>query len=377
MTKPLDIVFIGLSLSSAWGNGHATTFRALLRGLSARGCSLTFLEQDVPWYASHRDLPEPDFCDLILYPDVESMIRMYGARIARADAVVIGSYVRDGVSVIDAVSALSPRRLCFYDIDTPVTLAKLDRGDEEYLSRRQMSLFDIYFSFSGGEVLGTLERDYGVRRAAALYCAVDRARYSGTGEPIRWDLGYLGTYSPDRQPGLERLLIEPARQLPQMRFVVAGPQFPADIDWPSNVERIDHVSPEEHASFYSRQRFTLNITRADMVAAGWSPSVRLFEAAACGVPIISDYWRGLPELLPDGILIARGTQDVVHALAELPEQRRGDIAARARATVLHKHTGEARADEMIAALSGVPAAPRAPIIRPIERQETLDAQTNA
>lgn len=186
----------------------------------------------------------------------------------------------EGVAVIDAVAALSPQRLCFYDIDTPVTLAKLDRQDEEYLAHRQIPIFDAYFSFSGGEGLDRLERAYGARHAVALYCSVDADRYGATGEPCAWDLGYLGTYSPDRQPVLEKLLIGPARRLPHLRFVVAGPQYPREIDWPANVERIDHLPPAEHAAFYSRQRFTLNVTRADMIAAGWSPSVRIFEAAA-------------------------------------------------------------------------------------------------
>lgn len=352
MMKPLDIVILGLSLSSSWGNGHATTFRALLRGLNEDGHRVLFLERDVPWYASQRDLPEPDFCELEYYSDVEELLSAHGGRIRAADAVIIGSYVPEGVKVIDEVAALSPKRLCFYDIDTPVTLAKLDRGDEEYLARRQISQFDAYFSFSGGEVLERLEKAYGSRRAIALYCSVDDARYGNTGEAFQWDLGYLGTYSPDRQPTVERLLVEVARQLPDKRFVVAGPQYPDNVDWPSNVERIDHLPPAEHASFYSRQRFTLNVTRADMIAAGWSPSVRLFEAAACGTPIISDYWRGLDELLPHGeaIIIAHGTEDVVEALRKTTSSQRDEIATNARSRVLEGHTGLARSRQLVTAL---------------------------
>jgi spore maturation protein CgeB len=345
MRKPLDIVFLGLSLSSSWGNGHATTFRALIRGLDVEGHRVLFLERDVPWYANHRDLPEPDFCELQYYSDVDGMLTTYGERLKMADAVVIGSYVPDGVSLIDKVAALGPKRLCFYDIDTPVTLAKLDRDDEEYLALRQIPSFDAYYSFSGGEVLTRLERQYGARKAVALYCSVDADRYEDTGEPFRWDLGYLGTYSPDRQPTLEKLLIEPARRLPDLRFVVAGPQYPDDIDWPKNVERIEHLPPAKHASFYSRQRFTLNVTRADMIAAGWSPSVRLFEAAACGTPIISDDWRGLNELLPDGeaLVIATQAEDVTEALANIADEDRRSLAAAARSIVLKEHTGLARA----------------------------------
>lgn len=352
MTRPLDIVFIGLSLSSSWGNGHATTFRALIRGLHAQGHRVLFLERDVPWYASQRDLPDPDFCRLAYYSGADELTNRFELAITSADAVIIGSYVPDGVAVIEAVAALSPKRLCFYDIDTPVTLAKLDRDDEEYLALEQMSVFDAYFSFSGGEVLNRLERDYGARQAIDLYCSVDAERYGNTGEGFQWDLGYLGTYSPDRQPTLERLLIEPARALPHLRFVVAGPQYPDTIDWPANVERIEHLPPQEHPSFYSRQRFTLNVTRADMIAAGWSPSVRLFEAAACGTPIISDDWRGLSELLPEGeaIFIARSTDDVVAALNAMNEQHRVAMSRAAYGRVMQSHTGSARALHLVSAL---------------------------
>ncbi len=354
MTHSLKIVILGLSLSSSWGNGHATTFRALIKGLHALGHKVLFLERDVPWYAAHRDMPAPEFCELAYYSEIVDMIATYGARIRNAHAVIIGSYVPEGVDVIEAVRGLQPRCLAFYDIDTPVTLNHLARrdGDKDYIAATQIPLFDFYFSFSGGLLLRHIEKTYGARRAEALYCSVDSDLYCNTGEPLAWDLGYLGTYSPDRQPTLERLLIEPARRLPQKRFVVAGPQYPDDIVWPENVDRIEHLPPSEHASFYSRQRFTLNVTRADMIAAGWSPSVRLFEAAACGVPIISDRWPGLEELFPDeeAIVIADNADDVIAALSGVFDERRHAIAGEARRRVLAQHTGNARAAELIRAI---------------------------
>ncbi len=359
MTERLKIVILGLSLSSSWGNGHATTFRALIKGLHAQGHDVLFLERDAPWYAAHRDMPKPNFCELAYYTDVKTMISAYGARLRDADAVIIGSYVPEGVRVIDAVAELRPRLLAFYDIDTPVTLSRLVRHEEEYLSARQISLFDIYFSFSGGPLLRHIENAYGARRAEALYCSVDQSLYDGTGEPIAWDLGYLGTYSADRQPALERLLLEPARRLPKKRFVIAGPQYPEDILWPANVERIEHLPPSGHASFYSRQRFTLNVTRADMIAAGWSPSVRLFEAAACGTPIISDRWQGLDVLFPDGeaILIADDCDQVIRTLTTMPDDQRRAIGAEARRRVLAAHTESARAAELVQAIEDFADAP--------------------
>jgi spore maturation protein CgeB len=349
----MNIVFLGLSLSSSWGNGHATTYRSLIPGLVGLGHTVHFLERDVPWYAENRDLLDPGYCRLAYYTSPQDLIERYGALLRRADAVIVGSYVPDGIDVTDLLLARELGNLSFYDIDTPVTLAALERGEESYLARRQIPRFDRYFSFSGGCTLDRLERQFGAREAVALYCSVDAEGYAPTGEPIRWDLGYLGTYSPDRQPGLERLLLEPARRLPHRRFVVAGPLYPDTIDWPANVERIEHLPPAEHASFYSRQRFTLNITRADMRAAGWSPSVRLCEAAAAGTPIISDEWPGLDELFPPGkaILTAQAAEQVVDDLEGLPESRRTAIASAARNIVLARHTGLARAQELVAALA--------------------------
>jgi spore maturation protein CgeB len=349
MSKPgRRIVVLGLSLSSSWGNGHATTYRALLRGLARHGYDVLFLERDVPWYAANRDLACPDFCDIGYYCDLEELVRRFGREIESASQVIVGSYVPDGIELIDIVLNLAQGTRAFYDIDTPVTLAALARGDCPYISRLQIPLLDLYLSFSGGPVLERLAQEFGARRPRALYCAVDALCYAPCDTPILWELGYLGTYSADRQPQLDALLIEPARRLPQARFVVAGPQYPSDIEWPANVERIEHLSPAAHARFYGAQRFTLNITRADMAAAGWSPSVWLFEAAACGTPIISDSWPGLTELLPEGeaIAIARTTDDVVDVLTHMSEATRQHMRQRARSIVLAAHTGDARASEL-------------------------------
>lgn len=347
MTHRYDVVILGLSLSSSWGNGHATTYRSLIRGLRSHGLSVLFLERDVDWYASHRDLRDPDFCRLAYYQGIDELIATYASELRSAAAVIVGSYVPDGVMVIDALARLELRNWHFYDIDTPVTVARLERGDEEYLASRQIPLFDSYLSFSGGPLLTRLEREFGARAALPLYCSVDAQHYGqGTGPQV-WDLGYLGTYSADRQPALERLLIEPARRLPDMSFVVAGAQFPSDIDWPANVERIEHVAPAAHRDFYNRQRFTLNITRADMVAAGWSPSVRLFEAGACGTPVISDIWDGLDHFFPPGsIALASDVAAVVRILTDTTDEQRQAMAAAARRHVLAEHTGTARAGQL-------------------------------
>jgi spore maturation protein CgeB len=342
----MKLVVLGLSLSSSWGNGHATTFRALLKAFAARGHEILFLERDVPWYSSQRDLTDPDYCTLEYYSDLQQL-RQWRPQIAAADAVMVGSYVPEGVEVGRFVQEHAEGVTAFYDIDTPVTLAKLARGDFEYLSPEVIPGYDVYLSFTGGPTLGLIEQRYGSPAARPLYCSVDPALYQRVDTPQRWDLSYLGTYSVDRQPTLERLLIEPARQRPDLRFAVAGPQYPSNIAWPDNVERIDHCPPADHAAFYSASRFTLNVTRADMIEAGWSPSVRLFEAAACGTPIISDRWDGMDSLFqPESeILLADASADVLAAL----DGKRGDgaeIGASARGRVLHSHTAAHRAEEL-------------------------------
>ena len=338
------IVVIGLSLSSSWGNGHATTYRALLRALADRGHTTLFLECDRPWYKQHRDLHNPDFCELAFYDHVGDL-HAHRDAIEEADLVIIGSYVVDGVAVARLVRPWASL-LAFYDIDTPVTLAMLARGEASYISSATIPLYDVYLSFTGGPTLRLLEQRYGARRAAALFCAVDPTLYrpAVARRAPRWALGYLGTYGQDRQPTLDRLLLATARAAPDLRFVVAGPQYPHGIHWPENVERIEHLPPAEHAAFYNAQEWTLNVTRADMVAAGHSPSVRLFEAGACAVPIISDEWAGLTDIFAGGteIAIARTHQDVL-AYLRWPEPRRRALGEAARRRVLAGHTAAHRA----------------------------------
>lgn len=344
----LDIVVLGLSLSSSWGNGHATTYRALLKALAARGHRIRFFERDRPWYAQHRDLPRPPFAALSLYRSLEELRDRAAEPVRRADLVIVGSYVPDGVAVGTWVGQTAAGLVAFYDIDTPVTLAALEAGGADYLSRAQVPGYDLYLSFTDGPMLERLEAQFGARMARPLLCAVDPELYRPDPRPVRWDLGYMGTYSADRQPALERLLLGPARSMPERRFAVAGPLYPEDVPWPGNVQRFQHVPPGEHRGFYCGQRFTLNLTRADMIRAGHSPSVRLFEAAACGVPIISDAWPGLAALFQPEleILIARSADDVRDILSSFSPERAQQIGGRARRRVLAEHTAEHRASEL-------------------------------
>jgi spore maturation protein CgeB len=347
----LDIVILGLSITSSWGNGHATTYRALTRALARRGHRLLFLERDQPWYAGQRDLPSPSYCPTRLYPDVATLEAVHARAVAQADLVIVGSYVPDGIEVGAWACETAKGIVAFDDIDTPVTLQALSRGNCDYLTAELIGRYDLYLSFAGGPLLRRLERELGAPMARPLYCSVDPDQYYPPAKPDAprcYDLGYMGTYSPDRQPKLERLLSEPARTWPEGRFAVAGPLYPSDIDWPANVERIEHLPPDAHRDFYNAQRCTLNLTRADMTALGYAPSVRLFEAAACATPICSDSWPGLDTFFEIGneIIVAEGADEVLRVLRDLPEDECRRIGAAGRRRVLAHHTASHRAVEL-------------------------------
>jgi len=345
--RRLNIVILGLSITSSWGNGHATTYRSLMKALGRRGHDVLFLECDKPWYREHRDLLQAPAGAVRLYDNLDELHERWGRELRSADLVIVGSYVPDGIATARLVRSLATGIVAFYDIDTPVTLAALAAGTCEYLTPELIPGFDLYLSFTGGPVLRHIERHYLAKAARPLHCAVDPEHHRPAGdipEPD-WALGYLGTYSIDRQPTLDALLCEPARRWPEGRFAVAGPLYPPGIEWPGNVERIEHVGPDRHASFYGRQRFTLNVTRTDMIRTGYSPSVRLFEAAACGVPIISDWWAGLDEFFVPGreVVVVRDADQVLACLREMPEGERTELARRARDKVLSHDTAAHRA----------------------------------
>lgn len=346
----MRVVFFGLTITSSWGNGHATTYRSLLKALAARGHRLEFVEKDVEWYRDNRDMPQPAFCTVHLYDDWDPSAASL-LKVARdADAVVIGSYFPDAVKATRQLLEDGQENLLFYDIDTPITMARLRKeGRAEYLDPELIPHYGAYLSFTGGPMLREIEQRFGSPWAVPFYCSVDPAMYQPT--PVRaefrCDLSYLGTYAADRQPKLMQLLNEPAELCPQRKFIVAGPQYPKGIAWATNVERMIHLSPPQHPAFYSSSRFTLNLTRDDMVAAGYSPSVRLFEASACGAAILSDPWPGLEELLTPGkeILLPQDASEVAQILRGLSDEERIRMGQRARQRILDQHTALHRAEQ--------------------------------
>ncbi|EYD76959.1 Uncharacterized protein Rumeso_01481 [Rubellimicrobium mesophilum DSM 19309] len=354
----------GLAVSSSWGNGHATLWRGLIGALTRMGHEVVFFERDVPWYADTRDLTRlPEGAELVLYPDWPAILPRARAEVARADAVMVTSFCPDGPLASELAWDAAPGPTVFYDMDTPVTLRRLDDGERvDFLPPQGLSDFDLVLSYTGGAALDLLRTRLGARRVAPLYGHVDPAahRPGKASEAFRGDLSYLGTYAADRQAALERLFIEPARARSDRRFVLAGANYPKDFPWTDNIFFVKHLPPADHPAFFASSRLTLNVTREAMASMGWCPSGRLFEAAACGIPVLTDSWPGLEDFFTPGeeILVAGTTADAIAAL-DLPKADLARIARSARERTLAEHSSDARAAELVALLGGSPvrAAP--------------------
>ena len=344
----MKIVVYGLTVTSSWGNGHATTYRSLLKALARRGHRIDFVEKDVEWYRSNRDLPYPAFCTVHLYEDWAASERALLHLSADADVIVVGSYFPDAIAATRGLLAAGFGPVLFYDIDTPITMRVLrEHRATEYLDAALIPEYAAYLSFTSGPALEELEGTFGARRALPFFCSVDAELYHPVAPQNAFccDFSYLGTYAADRQPKLLEYLDLPASLLPGQRFVVAGPQYPAGTAWQPNVSRLIHLPPPDHPAFYSSGRFTLNLTRDDMIAAGYSPSVRLFEASACGTAILSDTWPGIEEFLTPGeeILLPTDGYEVASILRDMPDAERQRLGRRARERILAEHTADHRA----------------------------------
>jgi spore maturation protein CgeB len=347
----MKLVIFGLTISSSWGNGHATIWRGLCNALARAGHDIVFFEQDVPYYATHRDLQHAPTYELVLYPEWDSIRRTACAEVASADSAIVTSYCPDALKAAELIlnSAVSVR--VFYDLDTPVTLERLrNREKVDYVPPFGLEPFDLVLSYTGGRALDELRNSLGARNVAPLYGSVDPDLHQPVPENPHYSshLSYLGTYAPDRQAALEQLFLEPARRSPEKKFLIGGALYPAEFPWSSNVWFVRHVPPPEHPAFYCSSNLTLSVTRAAMAGMGHCPSGRLFEAAACGAPVVSDHWEGLEKFFEPGkeILIASGAADVTDAMSLAPDEL-GQIACAARERVLAEHTAEHRSQELL------------------------------
>jgi spore maturation protein CgeB len=359
----MKLTIFGLTISSSWGNGHATLWRGLIGALIGRGHKIAFFERDEPYYAATRDLHEIAGGTLRLYRSWSDAWPMADRELKDSDAAIVTSYCPDGAAAAELLAGSAVPRKIFYDMDTPVTLALVEAGETPpWLGPSGLADYDLALSFTGGSALDRLSDRLGAPVVAPLYGSVDPDVHRRTErvERYRADLSYLGTYAQDRQAALQELLIEPARRLPDRRFLIGGAQYPEAFPWTANIFFVRHLPPVEHPAFFSSSTMTLNVTRRAMAERGWCPSGRLFEAAACGTPILSDWWEGLDTFFDPGeeILVARSAEDVVGALS-LPASELARIAARARERVLCEHTAERRAQELEALVADAAPAPRA------------------
>lgn len=358
----MKIVVFGLSISSSWGNGHATLWRGLCSALARDGHVVVFFEKNTPFYAASRDMSELNGGSLCLYDNWREAAPLARDELIGAEAAIVTSYCPDAVAATELIVSDGHPLTIFYDLDTPVTLSHLATGAPiPYIGARGLNDFDLVLSYTGGGALDALRTRLGARRVAPLYGHVDPALHRPVvpREHYRCDLSYLGTYSADRQAALSRLLLAPADQHPDLRFIIGGAQYPADFPWYANIHFVRHLPPSEHPAFFSSSRLTLNVTRKPMADMGWCPSGRLFEAAACGAPMISDCWAGLDDFFTPGeeILVAHDTDDVITAIETSDEELRR-MAAAARERVLAEHTSARRARELIAAMEAAAAPPR-------------------
>lgn len=351
----MKLVVFGLAISSSWGNGHATLWRGLVRSLARRGWKVVFFERDMPFYAGTRDYFQIENGELRLYSAWDEVRTSAARHVDEADAAIVTSYCPDGIAASELVASSAGALKVFYDLDTPVTLSRLNRGEPTtYIGPRGLADFDLVLSYTGGGALTQLQTRLGARLVRPLYGHVDPAVHypAALRSGFAADMSYLGTYAEERQAALIDLLVEPARMRPERRFIIAGAQYPQAFPWTANIYFVRHLPPADHAAFYSSSPLTLNITRQAMAEMGWCPSGRLFEAAACGAAIVSDTWAGLEDFLAPGaeILLAKTPSDAAAPLEmEHAELRR--IGARARERVLSEHTADHRAVELEAYLN--------------------------
>lgn len=347
----MHVVVFGLTISSSWGNGHATLWRSLVRALTRRGHQVTFYERDVPYYADTRDLWElSDGARLRLYRSADEIRDEARRELDGADLALSTSFCPDAKIAADLILTSAVEVKAFYDMDTPVTMAALNGSrDVAYLPAEGLSEFDVVFSFTGGRVVGELGTRLGARRVETLYGWVDPEMYRPVSPVDRFQcaLSYLGTYAADRQEALTKLFLEPAAMLPTEKFVIGGAQYPADFPWNENIFFTQHLEPSQHAGFFSSCRATLNVTRSAMAEYGYCPSGRLFEAAACGAPLLSDSWEGIETFFAPGeeILLVQSAEQVVEALGETSEGL-GRMARAARERTLSEHTADCRVRQL-------------------------------
>ncbi len=351
MSERLKIAFFGSSLLSAYWNGAATYYRGILRALHVRGHRITFYEPDAYNRQKHRDISEPVWARVHVYP-AENEAGVYAAlEDARgADLIVKAS----GVGVFDALLERAvlelrcpARRIVFWDVDAPATLERLDRHPEDPF-RELIPRYDLVVTYGGGDPVSSAYKKLGAQECAPVYNALDPATHHPAAPNPRFtaDLSFLGNRLPDREARAEEFFFGAAERSKAV-FVLGGSGW-GDRRLPANVKYVGHVYTREHNAFNCSCRAVLNIARDSMARYGFCPATRVFEAAGAGACLITDAWDGIEQFLEPGreALVASSGAEVAELLASLTAERAGSIGAAARRHVLGEHTYAHRAAQL-------------------------------
>jgi len=355
MADGADIAFFGSSLVSSWWNGAATYYRGVIRGLHDLGHRVTFYEPVAYQRQEHRDLADPEWATVVVYPaENEGQVRRTVARAGGADVVVKTSGVGVFDDVLeDAVLQLggAARRL-YWDVDAPATLARLEADPDDPL-RRLLPAYDHVLSFGGGKPVVDRFLALGARRCDLVYNGLDPVTHHPVAAESRFraDLSLLANRLPDREERVDELFIRAASLLPARTFLLGGNGW-EDKPLPANIRTVGHVGSVDHNAFNCSALAVLNVTRASMAANGWSPATRFFEAAGAGACLVTDAWEGVADFLEPGteVLVAADGTEVAALLDGLDDRRAGRIGAGARQRVLREHTYAARAEQVDALL---------------------------
>jgi spore maturation protein CgeB len=352
----LKIAFFGSSLVSARWNGAVTYYRGILRALHARGHRIVFYEPDAYGRQEHRDEGELEFARVVVYQgEAGARTSMDEARDADLVVKASGVGVHDALLEEGVLALRSARRsVAFWDVDAPATLERLERDSADPL-RGLVSGFDYVFTYGGGERVRARYLALGARTCVPIYNAVDPTTHfpSKKSAAFAGDLGFLANRLPDRESRCDEFFFTVARDNPGSSFVLGGSGW-EDKPRSSNVRYVGHVYTHQHNEFNSSNRLLLNVNRDSMVAAGFSPATRIFEAAGAGACIVSDAWEGIENFFEPNreILIAESGEEVSRHLRDRDSASVAAIGAAARRRVLADHTYDQRALEVEKALAG-------------------------
>jgi spore maturation protein CgeB len=353
-----SIAFFGSSLVSAYWNGAATYYRGLLRALARHGAQITFYEPDAFQRQQHRDMADPDWATVVVYPgDDDGAALAMVERASDADLIVKAS----GVGVYDALlerAVLELRNpggaVFFWDVDAPATLARL-HADPTDPFRTLVPRFDAICTYGGGQPVIDAYRALGAAECVPVYNALDPETHHPTAPDPRFeaDLGFLGNRLPDREARVEMFFLDAARRASERSFVLGGSGWD-DKALPANVRNVGHVYTHQHNAFNCTPRMVLNVSRDSMAATGFSPATRVFEAAGAGACLITDAWEGIALFVEPGteVLVAHDGEEVADHLERIDAKIAASIGARARRRVLAEHTYDHRAAQVLEMLSG-------------------------